>query len=275
MSVENILPSAVVAERFLKVRSDIDDACRRAGRRPEEVRLLPVSKTVPADALIDDWPALHAAGCVTLGENRVQEAEGKAAAFREAFGTGADTSAATPAPRIAIIGPLQTNKAGHLVGCADEFQALDRPKVAAALQRRLEALGGEAGSGASASEGGEGARTLDVLIQVNVSREPQKSGLAPQHAAEFVQMFGEGGEYPNLRLRGFMTIAAAGDPRVCDTFAELRELRDSLLGDLPEGVSLEELSMGMSGDYLEAIAEGATTVRVGRAIFGERSYPQK
>lgn len=267
MSAQNILPSDVVAERYLKVRSDIDDACRRAGRRPEEVRLLPVSKTVPADALIDDWPALHAAGCRTLGENRVQEAEGKAAAFQDAFGASTDAPATTgttaTAPRIAIIGPLQTNKAGHLVGCADEFQALDRPKVAAALQRRLETLESPAES------------TLDVLIQVNVSREQQKSGLAPQHAAEFVRMFGEGGEYPNLRLRGFMTIAAAGDPRVRDTFAELRELRDSLLGDLPDGVSLEELSMGMSGDYLEAIAEGATTVRVGRAIFGERSYPQK
>nr|WP_120492605.1 YggS family pyridoxal phosphate-dependent enzyme [Corynebacterium lactis] len=273
MSASNILPSDVVAERYLKVRSDIDDACRRVGRLPSDVRLLPVSKTVPAESLIDDWPALFAAGCVTLGENRVQEAEGKAAAFRDAFGAGG----ATPAPRIAIIGPLQTNKAGHLVACADEFQALDRPKVAAALQRRLEALGGEAGSGASASGGGAGStgKVLDVLIQVNVSREPQKSGLAPQHAAEFVRMFGEGGQYPNLRLRGFMTIAAAGDPRVRDTFAELRQLRDSLLGDLPDGVSLDELSMGMSGDYLEAIAEGATTVRVGRAIFGERAYPAK
>ena len=172
----------------------------------------------------------------------------KAEAFREAFGD--------KAPHMAIIGPLQTNKAGHLVSCADEFQALDRPKVAGALQRRL----------------ADSERTLDVLIQVNASREPQKSGLAPSHAAEFVRMFGPDGEYPNLRLRGFMTIAAQNDPNVRETFAELRELRDSLLGDLRDGVSLNELSMGMSGDYREAIAEGATTVRVGRAIFGERSY---
>lgn len=210
--------------------------------------MLPVSKTVPADALVEAWPELAAAGCTGLGENRVQEASAKAEAFREAFGE--------KAPHLAIIGPLQTNKAGHLVNCADEFQALDRPKVAAALQRRL----------------ADSDRTLDVLIQVNVSREPQKSGLAPNHAAEFVSMFGTDSEYPNLRLRGFMTIAAQGDPNVRETFAELRELRDSLVPNLPDGVSLDELSMGMSGDYREAIAEGATTVRVGRAIFGERSY---
>lgn len=236
------------AENYRKVRSEIDDACRRAGRHPSEVRLLPVSKTVPVDALVQAWPELAAAGCTALGENRVQEAEAKAAVFRETFGE--------KAPHLAIIGPLQTNKAGHLVACADEFQALDRPKVAAALQRRL----------------AERDQTLDVLIQVNVSREPQKSGLAPSHAAEFVRMFGDQGEYPNLRLRGFMTIAAQGDPNVRETFAELRQLRDSLVADLPDGVSLDELSMGMSGDYREAIAEGATTVRVGRAIFGERSY---
>ncbi|KAA9225002.1 YggS family pyridoxal phosphate-dependent enzyme [Corynebacterium amycolatum] len=235
-------------ENYRKVRSEIDDACRRVGRQPSEVRLLPVSKTVPVDALVESWPELAAAGCAGLAENRVQEAVAKAEAFREAFGD--------KAPHMAIIGPLQTNKAGHLVSCADEFQALDRPKVAGALQRHL----------------ADSERTLDVLIQVNASREPQKSGLAPSHAAEFVRMFGPDGEYPNLRLRGFMTIAAQNDPNVRETFAELRELRDSLLGDLPEGVSLDELSMGMSGDYREAIAEGATTVRVGRAIFGERSY---
>lgn len=231
---------SMFAENYLKVRSEIEDACRRAGRSPAEVRLLPVSKTVPIDALVEAWPSLAQAGCTGLAENRVQEAEAKAKAFREAFGD--------KAPRISVIGPLQTNKAGHLVSCADEFQALDRPKVAAALQRRLTD------------------RQLDVLIQVNVSREPQKSGIAPEDLAEFVNMFASG-EYPNLRLRGLMTIAAAGDPNVRATFAKLRELRDSL----ESPTALDELSMGMSGDYREAIAEGATTVRVGRAIFGERT----
>ena len=257
MSAPQFLPAAEVAERYLGVRAAIADACRRAGRDPQEVRLLPVSKTVPVPALVESWPSLYAAGCRSLAENRVQEAAAKAEAFAQAFGPVATGVAPgeTAAPRVAVIGALQTNKAGQLVAAAQEFQALDRPKVAAALQRRL----AERGAG-----------MLDVLLQVNMSREPQKSGVAPEQAEEFVAQFGAEGPYPLLRLRGLMTIAAQGDPQVRETFAELRQLRDALAINAPEGVSLTELSMGMSGDYLEAIAEGATTVRVGRAIFGQR-----
>ena len=285
---------AVVTARHDAIRARIDDAARAAGRDPAEIRLLPVSKTVPADAVLADWPALRDAGCLTLAENRVQEAAAKAEFFAAAAataaagnGAAADSPAVAPLPRWAVIGPLQTNKAGQLAAFADEFQALDRPKVAAALQRRL-ADGGASRTGSgngSGSSGGDGdagnlGRTLDVLIQVNTSNEPQKAGIAPSEIAAFVEQFGPDGPYPNLRLRGFMTMAMIADPSSPDgdedvrrCFADLRELRDGLAPNVPDGVTLDELSMGMSGDFELAIAEGATTVRVGRAIFGERPKP--
>ncbi|AYJ33377.1 YggS family pyridoxal phosphate enzyme [Corynebacterium xerosis] len=282
---------AVVTARHGAIRARIDDAARAAGRDPAEIRLLPVSKTVPADAMLVDWPALRDAGCLTLAENRVQEAAAKAEFFAAAAataaagnGAAADSPAVAPLPRWAVIGPLQTNKAGQLAAFADEFQALDRPKVAAALQRRL-ADGGASRTG-SGNGGGDGdgagnlGRTLDVLIQVNTSNEPQKAGIAPSEVAAFVEQFGPDGPYPNLRLRGFMTMAMIADPSSPDgdtdvrrCFADLRGLRDGLAPNVPDGVTLDELSMGMSGDFELAIAEGATTVRVGRAIFGERPKP--
>lgn len=273
---------AVVTARHDAIRARIDDAARAAGRDPAEIRLLPVSKTVPADAVLADWPALREAGCLTLAENRIQEASAKAEFFAAAAAAGdgaaADSPAVAPLPRWAVIGPLQTNKAGQLAAFADEFQALDRPKVAAALQRRL-SDGGASGNG-NGSDATNVGRTLDVLIQVNTSNEPQKAGIAPSEVAAFVEQFGPDGPYPNLHLRGFMTMAMIADPSSPDgdadvrrCFADLRELRDGLAPNVPDGVTLEELSMGMSGDFELAIAEGATTVRVGRAIFGERPKP--
>lgn len=287
---------AEVTARHDAIRARIDDAARAAGRDPSEIRLLPVSKTVPADAVLADWPALRDAGCPTLAENRVQEASAKAeffAAAADGAGAGAAGSSGagaagspviTPLPRWAVIGPLQTNKAGQLAAFAHEFQALDRPKVAAALQRRLAAPSdGTASASApstSADSPGITGRTLDVLIQVNTSHEPQKAGIAPEDVEAFAADFGPDGPYPNLRLRGFMTMAMIADPSspngdedVRRCFATLRELRDRLAPNAPDGVTLDELSMGMSGDFELAIAEGATTVRVGRAIFGERPKP--
>ena len=215
--------------------------------------------------------------------------ENAADAFARAAAAETDSSAIaaiTPLPRWAVIGPLQTNKAGQLAAFADEFQALDRPKVAAALQRRLADAAVPAAAPVSTSYSsaehspGVTGRTLDVLIQVNTSHEPQKAGIAPEDVEAFVADFGPDGPYPNLRLRGFMTMAMIADPSSPDgdedvrrCFAALRELRDRLAPDAPDGVTLDELSMGMSGDFELAIAEGATTVRVGRAIFGERPKP--
>ncbi|GGR28114.1 YggS family pyridoxal phosphate-dependent enzyme [Agromyces mediolanus] len=232
--------AAEFAERIEAVHRRIRAAEREAGRPPGSVRLLPVSKTVPAERV----RLAIAAGATLLGENKVQEARQKAAELAE-----------LPV-EWAVIGHLQTNKAKYVAEFASEFQALDSVRVAAALDRRLQAAG----------------RSLDVFVQVNTSAEPQKSGLAPEELGGFLA---ELPAFASLRVRGLMTLAvfSADAERVRRCFRLLRETRDRLRDDAPDGVSLDELSMGMSGDYELAIAEGATTVRVGQAIFGERPLP--
>ncbi|WDZ94865.1 YggS family pyridoxal phosphate-dependent enzyme [Herbaspirillum sp. WKF16] len=223
------------------VRRRIAAACARAGRDPASVRLLPVSKTVPEERI----RLAYAAGCRELGENKVQEAGRK----WEAMADLADL-------RWSVIGHLQTNKARLVARFAAEFQALDSLRVAEALDRRLQAEG----------------RALDVFIQVNTSGEASKFGLAPQDAQAFLAHLPA---FPALRVRGLMTLAvfSADIARVRACFVLLRELRERLRQEAPTGIALEELSMGMSGDYEVAIEEGATVVRVGQAIFGARATP--
>jgi hypothetical protein len=213
------------------VHARIAAACARAGRDPRSVRLLPVSKTVDEARL----RLAVEAGCDTLGENKVQEAKGKAEAM-------ADLGI-----RWSVIGHLQTNKARDVARFASEFQALDQ---------RL------------AQEN----RTLDVFVQVNTSGEASKYGLDPIEVADFVQQLPA---FSQLRVRGLMTLAVFSDNTelVRPCFVRLRELRERLRPGLPVGVSLDELSMGMSGDFEIAIEEGATVVRVGQAIFGARATP--
>lgn len=238
-------PTAVSVEDFRRnlaaVHRRITDACARAGRDPADVRLLPVSKTVPEQRI----RLAYAAGCRQLGENKVQEAQRKA----EALADLADL-------RWSVIGHLQTNKAKYVARFAHEFQALDSLRVAEALDRRLQAEG----------------RALDVLVQVNTSGEESKFGLPPGEVAGFVR---ELPAFGALRVRGLMTLAVfSEDPaRVRPCFVLLRELRDRLRQDAPAGIAMDELSMGMSGDFELAIEEGATTVRVGQAIFGARALP--
>ncbi|NUU02972.1 YggS family pyridoxal phosphate-dependent enzyme [Herbaspirillum robiniae] len=238
-------PQADSVEDFRRnlaaVRERIADACARTGRDPASVRLLPVSKTMPEERI----RLAYAAGCRELGENKPQEACRK----WEAMADLTDL-------RWSVIGHLQTNKAKLVARYAAEFQALDSLRVAEALQRRLEAEG----------------RSLDVFVQVNTSGEASKFGLAPAETADFLARLPG---FPSLRVRGLMTLAifSADLERVRACFVTLRELRDQLRGKLPVGISLDELSMGMSGDYEVAIEEGATVVRVGQAIFGARSTP--
>ncbi len=227
-----------IEQGLASVRTRIEDACRAAGRSTEEVRLLPVSKTHPATELRQ----AYAAGVRLLGENKVQEAAAKADELSDLTDLG-----------WAMIGHLQTNKAKDVAAFASEFHALDSLKLAHALDRRLE---------------GED-RTLDVFVQVNSSGEESKSGLAPPDLLELVRGLAD---CERLRLRGLMTLAANSDDqdRVVDCFRLMAELRDRLQADdrCPDGAT--ELSMGMSGDFELAIAHGATTVRVGQAIFGAR-----
>ena len=223
------------------VQARIVAACQRVGRDPDSVRLLPVSKTKPEATL----RLAYAAGCRMLGENKPQEAYRK----WEAMAGLADL-------RWSLIGHLQSNKAKLVARFASEFQALDNLRVAEALERRLQTEG----------------RALDVFVQVNTSGEASKFGLAPDAVAAFLR---ELPAFPALRVRGLMTLAlfSAEADRVRECFVLLRGLRDRLRQEAPAGVGLDELSMGMSGDYEIAIEEGATVVRVGQAIFGARALP--
>ena len=223
------------AARVAAVRARIDAAAARAGRDPGEVRLLPVSKTVPSDRL----RAAVATGMTLLGENKVQEAARKS---QELVDLGVSW---------ALIGHLQTNKARDVVAFATEFHALDSVRLAEALDRRLRAAG----------------RGLDVFVQVNTSAEESKSGLPPEEVLGFLA---ELPRFETLRGRGLMTLAIRSDDaeRVRACFRLLRALRDRARDQ--DLIGPGELSMGMSGDYEMAIEEGATTVRVGQAIFGAR-----
>lgn len=225
------------------MRARVDEAARAAGRDPAEIRLLPVSKTVPVDRLrlaVD-------AGMTELAENKPQE-----------IGRKAVEMADLPVRWVAI-GHLQTNKAKIVAEHAAEFQALDSVRLAEALQRRLEALD-------------DPSRTLDVLVQVNTSGEEAKTGAYPEEVDEILEV---AARCDRLRVRGFMTVAVHSEDeaevRAC--FARLRGILERARERaVVDPALLTELSMGMSGDFPLAIAEGATCVRVGTALFGARDY---
>lgn len=223
-----------LAANWADVRRRVDAACREAGRDPAEVSILPVSKTFDADVV----RAAVALGLRRFGENKVQE-------IRDKSGPLADCGIAW-----VVIGHLQTNKAKDVARLASEVQSLDRLELAEALHRRLQLEG----------------RSLDVLVQVKTSPEESKHGLPPAELPAFLDSLRQ---YDSLRVRGLMTMATHSDDpaevRAC--FRRLRELRDAMQA---RGHDLPRLSMGMSGDFPLAIAEGATEVRIGSAIFGPR-----
>lgn len=237
--VERFGPDPLGAFRanLAAVEERIARACARAGRDRAAVRLLPITKTVPAHIL----RFAFAAGIRSFGENRIQEATAKREALAD---LPIDWS---------IVGHLQTNKAKHLARFAREFHALDSLRVAELLDRRLEQEG----------------RALDVYVQVNTSGEESKFGLHPDALPPFVDRLGD---FPRLRPRGLMTLAlfSTDMARVRPCFALLRRLRDAAVR---RHAGLTELSMGMSGDFEEAIEDGADVVRVGQAIFGKRPTP--
>jgi PLP dependent protein len=224
-----------IAANWSEVRERVDAACVAAGREPSEVSILPVSKTFPAEAV----RAAVALGLHRFGENKVQE-------IREKAGPLSDC-----AIDWVVIGHLQTNKAKDVARLATEVQSLDRWELAEALHKRLLIEG----------------RALDVLIQVKTSPEESKSGLGPAELPAFLDAL-DG--LTTLRVRGLMTMAVNSEDRdaVRACFRQLRHLRDQIA---VRGRALPRLSMGMSGDFAQAIAEGATEVRIGTAIFGRRT----
>jgi pyridoxal phosphate enzyme (YggS family) len=217
-------------------RQRIDDALRAAERPPGSVRLLAVSKTFSADAV----RALYELGQRLFGENYVQEAVGKREALRD-----------LPDVRWHLIGPLQSNKAKDAASF-DCVETVDRAKIA----ERLSSARSRADT------------PLDVLVQVNASGEATKSGVAPPEAVELARYVAT---LPNLRFRGIM-----GIPEPASDATRLREqfacLRGCLEACREAGLDADTLSMGMSADLELAIAEGATEVRVGTALFGTRTY---
>jgi pyridoxal phosphate enzyme (YggS family) len=226
-----------LAANWADVRRRVDEACRAAGRDPADVAILPVSKTFGVEAI----RAAMALGLRRFGENKVQEIRDKA------------SSLADDGVEWVVIGHLQTNKAHDVARLAGEVQSLDRPQLAVALHRQLVAAG----------------RSIDVLVQVKTAAEDSKYGLDPAQLPGFLDSLGD---YPTLRPRGLMTLAThSDDPRVVrGCFRQLRELRDQAAA---RGHDLPRLSMGMSGDFPLAIAEGATEIRIGTAIFGPRPRP--
>jgi pyridoxal phosphate enzyme (YggS family) len=232
---------ANVAENLAAVETRIKAACTRVGRDPSEVRLLPVSKNQGMELVAEAYEA----GVRMFGENKVQEAAEKARHFAD-----------HPDLRWAVIGHLQTNKARQVAAFASEFHALSSVRVAAALDQALDDQG----------------RSLDVFLQVNSSDEPQKFGLPPDEVEAFAIALKA---YSTLRVRGLMTLAVLSDDqwaiRAC--FERMRDLQRKLQRNDDVAGSYEELSMGMSGDLELAIEYGATTVRVGQAIFGPRPMP--
>ncbi|CAM2194322.1 YggS family pyridoxal phosphate-dependent enzyme [Paraburkholderia sp. A1RI_3L] len=227
-----------IAHNLADVHARIERAAHAAGRDPQSVALLAVSKTFPAD----DVRAAHAAGQRAFGENYVQEAIAKIEAL-------ADLRASI---EWHFIGPLQSNKTRPVAEHFDWVHSVDRLKIAQRLaEQRPDAL-----------------PPLNVLLQVNVSGEASKSGVAPAEAAAVAH---EIAALPKLRLRGLMSIPEPAETLEAQRAPHrmLRELFDSLRAD---GLALDTLSMGMSADLEAAVLEGATIVRIGTAIFGARQY---
>jgi pyridoxal phosphate enzyme (YggS family) len=234
-----------LADNLEKLEAAIADACRKAGRRREDVELMAVSKTYPAETIAE----AASLGLALFGENRVQEFAGKAAEL-ELLRSRAENPI-----RVHLIGHLQSNKAARAAELFDAVDAVDSLRVAQRLNDAAVKLG----------------KRLPVLIEVKLSPEETKEGLEPE-STEASQLLESLPDLRNLETRGLMTIGPWGAPadvtRAC--FRSLREWRERWSAAHPR-LNLDVLSMGMSGDFPLAIAEGATRIRVGTALFGKRS----
>ena len=224
------------ARRVEIVKSNIAEAASKAGRDASEVRLVAVTKFVEPERIL---PAF-AAGVAEVGENRAQELVDKYDFFK------------ANGQRVHFIGQLQLNKVKYLVGRAELIQSADRFEAFAEISR------------IAASRGVR----QDTLVEVNIGEEPQKGGIAPNDLRELYKRISD---LPNVCVKGLMCIPPAAEGEAArDYFKHMRELFSAGEGlDIPN-VSMEILSMGMSGDYTVAIEEGATMVRIGSAIFGAR-----
>lgn len=225
-----------VADNLEYVRAAIAQAADRAGRSAQDITLVAVSKTVPIELV----RMAYNLGVINFGENRVQDALPKIAAFHP------------PQVRWHMIGHLQSNKAGKVAGAFATVHSVDSLRLAQILDRYA----------------GEKGVQLPVLLQVNVSGEASKEGMSPGGTLDVARQIAA---LPHLKVEGLMTIAplAQNPEDARPVFRQLRLLRDHMRNEIPQ-CDWQHLSMGMTDDYRVAIEEGATIVRIGRAIFGER-----
>ncbi len=224
-----------IAKRYVRERARVDEVCQHEGRNPDEVLLLAVSKTVDVEGARDAYRA----GARTFGENRPDELVRKAAALPDAHWH--------------FIGNIQSRRIPDIVAHADLIHSLYQARHA----HKIDEAAGKMG------------KVQDVLIEVNVSGEESKSGVAPEEALSLVQ---EAAALPHLRVRGLMTMAPQGDLRAARaSFEGLKSLHEQIKAALPadQAISFDQISAGMSEDWKEAVACGSTIVRIGRAIFSE------
>ena len=228
-----------IAENLARARENIQRAAMAAGRDPEKVTLVAATKTQSDDTIRQ----AIAAGVTVCGENRVQELTAHLAAN------------AYEGAAVHFIGHLQTNKVKYVVGHAALIHSVSSEKLLLAIDKQAEKLGICQG----------------ILLEVNLAGEESKSGFTPEEAA---QLAAKMENYPHVRLHGLMAIPPVSEKPGdnCRYFAEMRNLFVDISAKKYDNVSMDCLSMGMSGDYPDAISEGATLVRVGTAIFGARNY---
>lgn len=234
---------SLISNNLQVVRAELAGAAQKAGRDPQQICLLAVSKTFPAQAVVDAVMA----GQLSFGENYLQEAVDKIHAVQALL------------PEVSLewhfIGPIQSNKTRQIAENFSWVHSVEREKIAQRLSEQRPAE----------------LPPLNICLQVNISREESKSGVLPEDAVALAKKMGD---LKGVRLRGLMAVPAASDDPVEQrhAFRQLRELMEQIKQQIEvQGIPLDTLSMGMSGDMAEAIAEGSTMVRIGSAIFGKRT----
>ncbi|CEN26506.1 YggS family pyridoxal phosphate-dependent enzyme [Paraclostridium sordellii] len=224
---------------MIDIKNKIDKACELSNRNKEAVTLIAVSKTVDVDAIKE---AINS-GATDFGENKPQELARKF----ETIGDDVNWH---------LIGSLQTNKVKYIIDKVYMIHSIDRLSLCDEIQKRAEKIG----------------KTINCLIQVNISKEESKHGILEEDAIDFVKTIAK--NYPNIRIKGLMTMAPNTDDKelVRSVFKGLKDLAIKIDKENIENISMDELSMGMSNDFEIAVEEGATFVRVGTSIFGQRNY---
>ena len=234
-----VLNEQEVAQNVQKIAQDVREAALQAGRDPSEVQVMAVTKTV--DPVLVN--AAIGAGITLLGENKAQELCAKYDSYHK------------DGVQIHFIGHLQTNKVRQIVDKVSMVESVDSVKLAREIDRHCAAIG----------------KVMDVLLEVNIGREENKTGIFPEFRPALLE---EAGKLEHIRVRGLMTI-----PPVCETeeevlqyFSQMRQLFIDIKQKKYDNISMEILSMGMSADYLAAVRCGSNIVRIGTAMFGQRNY---